>query len=86
MSHKRKILDPSGKSSSRAGRDNRLARHLERSEGSGSEAVVEQWSNATIIPLFQHSNIPLLHRLRLCPRAVRLKLPEMFFRPTTERL
>jgi hypothetical protein len=36
--------------------------------------------------LVQHSNTPLLHGHLFGPRAVRLKLPEMFFRPTTKSL
>ena len=36
--------------------------------------------------LVQHSNTPLLHGHLFGSRAVRLKLPEMFFRPTTKSL
>src|SRR5215467_16250944 len=50
-----------------------------------SDGVQESGSDE--ISLLHHSNTPLLHcRGFFCPCAVRLKLPEVFFRPTTKSL
>ena len=45
---------------------------------------MEYWDVTS--PALQYSNTPLLHGCLFGPRAVRLKLPEMFFRPTTKSL
>src|SRR5262245_23434482 len=50
-----------------------------------SDPAVNEWTDG--ISLLHQSNTPLLrYRCFFCPRAVRLKLSEMFFRPTTKSL
>jgi hypothetical protein len=45
---------------------------------------VEYWSDG--VSTLHHSNIPLLRRSLLCPRAIGLKFSEVFFRPAAKRV